>query len=119
VELARVLGADAFIKAVLHDGVAVHSVAHFGRHVPAELRTALELGPPPGFDGVTCAEAGCERRHHLEWDHVNPVANGGETSFDNLRPRCWPHHRDKTDRHRAAGLLGAGSGGGGGGGGPP
>jgi hypothetical protein len=108
VSLARALGADAFWKAVLHDGVAVHTVAHFGRHIPAELRTALELGAPPGFDGVSCAEAGCERRYHLEWDHVNPVANGGETSLDNLKPRCWPHHRDKTERDRAAGLLGGG-----------
>ena len=105
VEVARQLSADAFVKAVLHDGVAVQTVAHFGRHLPAELRTALELGAPPGLDGVGCAEAGCERRYHLEWDHVNPVANGGETSFDNLKPRCWPHHRDKTERDRAAGLL--------------
>jgi hypothetical protein len=37
---------------------------------------------------------------------VNPVANGGETSFDNLKARCWPHHRQKTERDRAAGLLG-------------
>ena len=115
VEVARALAQDAFVKAVVHDGVRIDTVAHFGRHIQAELRTALELGSPPGFDGVSCAEAGCERRYHLEWDHVNPVANGGETSFDNLKPRCWPHHRDKTERDRTAGLLG----GGGGGGGPP
>jgi hypothetical protein len=115
VEVARQLSADAFLKAVVHDGVRIDTVAHFGRHIPAELRTALELGAPPGLDGVSCAEAGCERRYHLEWDHVNPVANGGETSFDNLKPRCWPHHRDKTERDRAAGLLN----GGGGGSGPP
>ena len=36
---------DAFIKAVTHDGVRIGTVAHFGRHIPAELRTALELGP--------------------------------------------------------------------------
>ena len=119
VGLARVLGADAFVKAVLHDGVAVHTVAHFGRHIQAELRTALELGSPPGFDGVSCAEAGCERRYHLEWDHVDPVANGGATSFDNLKPRCWPHHRQKTERDRAAGLLYRRDGGGGGGEGRP
>ena len=120
VEVARQLSADAFVKAVVHDGVRIDTVAHFGRRLPAELRTALELGAPPDFDGVSCAEAGCERRYHLEWDHVNPVANGGETSFDNLRPRCWPHHRDKTERDRAAGLLSGGGGGAGsGGGGPP
>jgi hypothetical protein len=96
---------DGFLKAVLHDGVAVHTVKHFGRHIPAELRTALELGAPPDFDGVECTEPGCARRYGLEWDHVDPVANQGPTSFDNLKPRCWPHHQVKTDRDRLAGLL--------------
>jgi len=105
VEVARRIGADAFVKAVAHDGVRIESVVHFGRHLPAELRTALELGPAPGFDGVACADAGCGHRHGLEWDHVDPVANGGPTSFENLAARCWPHHRAKTDRDRAAGLL--------------
>jgi len=119
VEVARTIGADAFVKAVVHDGVRIESVAHFGRHIPAELRTALELGPAPGFDGVTCVEPGCGRCHGLEWDHVDPVANGGPTSFDNLAPRCWPHHRAKTERDRAAGRLGEWSGPSGGNRAPP
>jgi 5-methylcytosine-specific restriction endonuclease McrA len=106
VSLARQLSADAFVKAVIHDGVNIHTVAHFGRHIPAELRTALQLGPPPDFDGVTCVEAGCGRRYGLEWDHVDPVANGGATSYDNLKARCWPHHHDKTEEDRKSGLLG-------------
>ena len=106
VSVARRLGRDAFLKAVLHDGVRIQTVAHFGRHIPTELRTALELGPPPDFDGVECDEGGCGRRYGLEWDHVDPVANGGPTSYDNLRARCWPHHRAKTERDRRAGLLG-------------
>ncbi|MCU1449925.1 MAG: protein of unknown function endonuclease [Acidimicrobiales bacterium] len=105
VRLATELGNDAFLKAVLHDGVDIHSVAHYGRHIPAALRTALELGPPPDFDGVRCAEEGCGRRHGIEWDHVNPVANHGETSYRNLEPKCWPDHREKTERDRRAGLL--------------
>ncbi len=104
--LARELSRDAFVKVVLHDGVAIHTVAHLGRHIPAELRTALELGPPPDFEGTTCVEAGCGRRRGLEWDHVDPVANRGPTSYDNLRPRCKPHHWEKTERDRKAGLLG-------------
>jgi hypothetical protein len=90
---------------VLHDGVAVHTVAHFGRHIKAELRTALNLGDPPGFEGVSCCEPECDRRYHLEWDHVDPVANHGPTSLVNLKPRCTPHHVEKTERDRAAGLL--------------
>jgi hypothetical protein len=101
--LAREMTKDAFLKAALHDGVNIHTVKHFGRHIPAELRTALELGNPPDFDGVTCSEEGCDRRYGLEWDHDNPVANGDETSYQNLNPRCQPHHWDKTERDRKAG----------------
>ena len=103
--LARELAKDAFLKVVLHDGVGIHTVAHLGRRIPAELRTALELGGPPEFEGTSCTEAGCGRRYGLEWDHVDPRANGGPTSFVNLVPRCWPHHREKTERDRRAGLL--------------
>lgn len=105
VSLARELGKDAFLKAVLHDGVEIHTIAHFGRRYPAVLRTALMLGPPPEFEGPTCSDPGCDRRYHLELDHLDPCANGGETSFENLAPRCWPHHRTKTERDREAGLL--------------
>ena len=83
-------------------------MVHWGRHIPAEIRTAPELGAPPGFDGAVCVEPGCGRRHGLEWDHVDPVANRGPTAYWNLAARCWPHHHDKTDRDRAAGPLGAG-----------
>jgi hypothetical protein len=105
VSIARDLAQDAFLKAVLHDGVNVHTVAHFGRRRPARLDTALLLGAPPDFDGVTCREAGCERRYGLEWDHVDPCANGGPTSLANLQPECKPHHWNKTERDRRAGLL--------------
>jgi hypothetical protein len=103
VRIAREMSKDAFVKAVLHDGVNIHTVKHFGRHIPAELRTALELGALPDLDGVVCSEDGCDRHYGLEWDHDDPVANGGETSFENLNPKCGPHHWDKTERDRRAG----------------
>jgi hypothetical protein len=106
VDLARQMAeGDAFLKAVLHDGIRIETVAHFGRYKPARLLTALSLGDPPDFDGVVCVHPGCDRRHHLEWDHVDPVANGGPTSYQNLSPRCRPHHDEKTEQDRAAGLL--------------
>ena len=106
VSVARDLSTEAFIKAVLHDGVAIGTVAHYGRHIRAELRTALGLGPPPLFEGAVCMDEGCDRRYHLQWDHLDPFAHGGPTSFDNLGPRCTPHHREKTRRDREDGLLG-------------
>lgn len=106
VALAHHLAEDAFLKAVLHDGVRIDTVAHFGRHINAELRTALELGQPPEFEGAVCAEPGCGRRYGLEWDHDNPRANRGPTSYGNLKPLCRFDHRAKTERDRDAGLLG-------------
>ncbi|MFI5046660.1 MAG: HNH endonuclease signature motif containing protein [Acidimicrobiia bacterium] len=107
VSVARRLMENAFVKALLTDGVEVQQVKHFGRRMSAELRTALELGPPPEFAGVTCAELECERRYGLEWDHIVPVAGGGETSLDNLGPKCKPHHWEKTKRDRANGWRGS------------
>jgi hypothetical protein len=104
VALARETAPDAFLKAVLHDGVNIHTIAHFGRRYPAVLRTALMVGAPPGFAGQVCSEPGCDRRYHLERDHVDPCANGGLTTYENLAFRCWPHHRAKTERDRRAGL---------------
>jgi 5-methylcytosine-specific restriction endonuclease McrA len=105
VSLARRIGEDAFLKTVLHDGVKIDTIAHFGRKTTAVLRTALLLGAPPVFDGITCSEAGCDRRYHLEFDHIDPVANGGPSAVANIEPLCWPHHRVKTERDRKAGLL--------------
>lgn len=111
-ELLDTLDPDAdttaeFVEAVACAGVEIDTVVLPGRRSSAELRTALELGRPPGFGGAVCVEPGCGRRYGLEWDHVDPVNNRGPTSFANLQPRCWPCHRAKTERDRQAGLLGA------------
>jgi hypothetical protein len=37
---------------------------------------------------------------------VNPVGNGGLTTYDNMRGRCWDCHQKKTEADRRAGLLG-------------
>jgi hypothetical protein len=94
---------DAFLKTVLHGGVAIQYVTHYGRHCPAHLRTALEVGKPPALNGARCSNRG--RRDGLRWDHQNPVANNGATSLANLKPLCWPCQEDKTERDRQAGLL--------------
>jgi hypothetical protein len=104
VPLAQDLAKDAFLAAVLHDGIDIHTVKRFGRYQPAELRTALDLGPVAQFSGRQCAD--CDRRWGLQYDHVDPVAHHGPTSYANIQARCWPCHQAKTDRDRQAGLLG-------------
>lgn len=101
---ARRLAERSFVKAVIHDGRRIETVMHVGRTIPAELRTALELGDPPEFNGLICTD--CGRRYGIERDHVNPVGNGGLTTYDNMRGRCWDCHQKKTEADRRAGLLG-------------
>lgn len=105
VPVAREWSDDAFVKAVLHDGTAIHTICHFGRNMPAVLRTALYLGPVPDFTGRVCRD--CGQPFGLEIDHVDPVGHHGQTSYDNLQPLCWSCHRAKTERDRQAGLIGS------------
>lgn len=100
VSVVREAMKDAFVKAIVHDGVNPLRVAHFGRHMKAELRTALELGQPPGFEGTECSRPGCGRRYGLEWDHVQPVSRDGPTSYENLQALCRPHHWEKSESER-------------------
>lgn len=96
------LAVDAFVKVVLRRGTTVDTIVHFGRRRPALLQTILDLGAAPHFEGVTCADERCDRRFGLQWDHVDPVANHGPTSEQNLQPLCYPHHVEKTERDRRA-----------------
>ena len=56
--------ADAFLAAVVTDGVDVRAVAHLGRQVTAHQRTALLIRDPE------CVVPGCHTRWPLETDHV-------------------------------------------------
>jgi hypothetical protein len=106
VDVVRAAAVDAFVKVAVRDGTKIDTIVHYGRHIPALLRTALELGDPERLDGLVCVEDGCDRRHDLELDHVDPVGNDGPTSYENVEPRCKPHHWAKTERDRKAGKLG-------------
>jgi Domain of unknown function (DUF222)/HNH endonuclease len=103
-EVAKDLAKDAFVKVAFHDGVNLHTIKHFGRHLPAALRTALDLGPVPEFTGRACVD--CGSRWGLQYDHVDPVANGGPTEYANLQARCYKDHQIKTEQDRKSGLLG-------------
>jgi hypothetical protein len=91
VATARALASDAILAAVLTEGADVTAVAHLGRTIPARLRTALEARD------TECAVPGCHNRHRLEIDHIEPFAEGGPTSLDNLVRLCRPHHHMKTN----------------------
>jgi hypothetical protein len=63
------------------------------RHIPADVkRTVWER------DGGQCTFVGenghrCEARTRLEYDHVEPVAQGGQATLQGLRLRCRAHNQ--------------------------
>jgi hypothetical protein len=106
VSVVREAAVRAFVKVAVRDGKKLDTVVHYGRRIPAEVRTALELSDPERLDGAVCSDEGCDRRYGLQWDHIDPVANGGKTSYENLQPQCTPDHWHKAERDRKAGRLG-------------
>ena len=74
------------------------------RHVPAVVRrTVWER------DGGRCAFIGtdgrCGERGFLEFHHVVPFADGGETTSDNLQLRCRSHNAHEAREYFGAPLV--------------
>jgi hypothetical protein len=82
---------DAFVTAVIKKGRDITTVAHFGRHIPAHLRTAMIVA------GRECVVEGCDARGYLEIDHCEvDFADGGPAAWWNLDYGCSVCHRRKT-----------------------
>ena len=93
VTVARAMSVDAFHAAVITRGVDIVNVAHLGRAVTAEQRTALQLRDP------TCVVPGCTTSHGLEIDHTTSAtgwADTRRTTLDELARLCHHHHQQKT-----------------------
>jgi hypothetical protein len=90
--VARELFGDCFVKFVISDGIDVRTVVHYGRSIPAHLKTALQ------FRDRCCVVPGCGRTFGLEYDHIVEFAKGGPTTLDNLCRLCRPHHGLKTHK---------------------
>lgn len=102
-EVAKTIAKDAFLNGVYFDGKDLRQFARWSRNIPVEVAVALELGPPPSFDGVVCVD--CGNRFRTEFDHVEPHAAKGPCSSTNLQPRCWGCHQAKTAEDRKNGKL--------------
>jgi hypothetical protein len=81
---------SAFLTLVIKNGKDITTVAHLGRHIPAEVLTALIVS------GRECDVEGCHHRGYLERDHIHDHAHGGPTAFGNLSWLCYRHHRLKS-----------------------
>ena len=90
VPVVRSLLDDAFVTAVVRDGVEVATVAHLGRHPTAHQRSALHVRDPE------CVVPACHVRVGLEIDHVEPWSATRITKLDALARLCRFHHAQKT-----------------------
>jgi hypothetical protein len=91
VEWVRSLLGEAFVTAIVKKGKDITTVAHLGRHIPAELRTAMIVS------GRECSITRCTGREYLELDHCEvDHAKGGPTAKWNLAWMCSIHHTRKT-----------------------
>jgi hypothetical protein len=102
-QVAKEIASDAFLNGVFFDGKDLRHFNRWSRNIPVEVRAALELGPPPDFNGIRCRD--CGNHFRMEWDHVRPRTAHGPSSTMNLEPRCWTCHQSKTSRDRRAGKL--------------
>ncbi len=75
------------------------------RHIPAAVKRAVwqRDGGQCGFVG----EGGhrCGSRRFLEFDHVDPVARGGEATVDGIRLRCRAHNQYEAECVFGAGFM--------------
>ena len=82
-----------------------HADASTGRHIPASVRRSVVQR-----DGGRCAFVSsngkrCESRGRLEFDHVTPVARGGQTMAENVRLLCRDHNQYEAERVFGRGFI--------------
>ena len=68
------------------------------RHIPARVKRAVVER-----DGGRCAHIGdggkrCDATRDLEFDHILPVARGGESTVTNVRQLCRTHNQLEAER---------------------
>jgi len=71
------------------------------RHIPAAVKRSVWTR-----DGGRCAFVGnngrCTETGFLEFHHIMPYADGGETSVENLELRCRPHNAYEAEKYVSA-----------------
>jgi len=77
------------------------TVSTVSRHIPAAVKRDVWTR-----DGGRCAFVGdngrCTETGFLEFHHILPYAEGGETSVENLELRCRPHNAYEAEKHFGA-----------------
>jgi 5-methylcytosine-specific restriction endonuclease McrA len=75
----------------------IQSVHKRSRHIPADVRRRV-WRRDEGRCAFTGAQGRCTERGFLEFHHVVPYADGGDSLVDNLELRCRAHNAYEADR---------------------
>ena len=75
------------------------------RNIAAHVRRAVRRRDGDQCTYVDDKGRRCCERKFLQFDHIVPVARGGESSVSNLRLRCGAHNRHEADRVYGAGFM--------------
>lgn len=68
------------------------------RHIPAAIRRAVWERDQGRCTFQSVGGQRCGERRFLEFDHIRPIALGGETTVEGLRLRCRAHNQCEADR---------------------
>jgi hypothetical protein len=63
------------------------------RHIPAQVRRAVWKRDQGQCTFVSASGTRCKARRFLEFDHMDPVARGGEATVERMRLRCRAHNQ--------------------------
>jgi hypothetical protein len=68
------------------------------RHIPAAVKRAVRERDQGRCAFVSETGKRCESRSILQFDHIEPVARGGESTVENLRLLCRAHNQHAAER---------------------
>ncbi|MEK7316806.1 MAG: RuvA C-terminal domain-containing protein [Candidatus Eisenbacteria bacterium] len=75
------------------------------RHIALSVRRAVWERDGGQCTFVSAGGRRCQARRFLEFDHVDPVARGGETTVDRIRLRCRAHNQYEAERAYGAEFM--------------
>jgi len=76
-----------------------------GRYIPASVRRSVWERDRGECTFVSAAGHRCGARRFLEFDHVDPVARGGQATVDCIRLRCRAHNQYEAERAFGADFM--------------
>ena len=68
------------------------------RHVPAHVRRVVWKRDEGQCTFVSESNHRCQERRALEFDHIDPVARGGQATVATIRLRCRAHNQYEAER---------------------